>query len=157
MQRITITIEPELLDQLDAFMAQSGATNRSEALRDLVRLGLSGRQHGSPAADCLAVVSYALDPPLRDLARRVPQGRQDRHDRTLAALSVPVDHAAAVEVAVLRGSVAEVSAYANGLFLERGIRHGTLALIPVRVEDEVHSHADGAAHRHSHLRVQESF
>ncbi len=157
MQRITITIEAALLDQIDAFMAQSGATNRSEALRDLVRLGLAGRQSGTPDAACLAVVSYALDPTLRDLARRVPQGRQDRHDRTIAALSVPVDHAAAVEVAVLRGSVAEVSAYANGLFLERGIRHGTLALIPVRVEHEVHSHADGAVHRHSHLRVQESF
>jgi hypothetical protein len=88
---------------------------------------------------------------------RAGPGRQDRHDRTLAARSVPVDHTAAVKIAVLRGSVAEVSSYAHCLFLERGLWHGTLALVPVRVEHEVHSHAAGEAHRHRHLRVQESF
>jgi CopG family nickel-responsive transcriptional regulator len=157
MQRVTVTIEPELLRQLDAYMSRSGATNRSEALRDLVRQGLADKLPPHEHSECVGVISYALDPTVRDLARRVPQGRHQRHDRSVAAMSVPLDHTAAVEVAVMRGTVGDVSAYANGLFLERGIRHGQLSLIPVRTEVEFHEHGEGKPHSHTHSRVQESF
>lgn len=157
MQRVTVTIEPALLDELDSYMRLSGATNRSEAVRDLVRRGLSRDGVPSDNSECVGVISYALDPTVRDLGRRVPQSRHAHHDRAVAALSVPLDHAAAVEVSVMRGSVGAVSAYANSLFLERGIRHGQLSLIPVRTEVEFHGHGHGKPHSHSHLRVQESF
>lgn len=157
MQRVTVTIETALLDELDAYMKHSGATNRSEAVRDLVRRGLNRETAPSDNSECVGVISYALDPTVRDLGRRVPQSRHDQHDRAVAAMSVPLDHAAAVEVAVMRGSVGAVSAYAHSLFLERGIRHGQLSLIPVRTEVEFHDHGDGRPHHHSHLRVQEGF
>lgn len=155
MQRITITIEDALLEQLDAYMEQSGATNRSEALRDLLRRGL--QPPAAPEAECVGIVSYTLDPTLRDLGRRVPKSRQEHHDRTVSALSVPLDHDAVVEVAVMRGSVGTVSAYANGLFMERGVSHGQLALIPVQTEVAFHNHGQGQGHTHTHLRVRDSF
>ncbi len=157
MQRITITIESELLKQLDSFMNQSGATNRSEALRDLVRRGLTVESPGSKRSECVGIVSYTLDPTVRDLGRRVPQSRHERHDRAIAAMSVPLDHSVALEVAVMRGTVGDVTSYADSLFLERGIRHGQLSLIPVKTEVEYHEHGPGKAHSHSHLRVQEGF
>ncbi len=157
MQRVTVTIEPALLDQLDAHMRRSGATNRSEALRDLIRQGLATKLAPGEQAECVGVISYALDQSVRDLGRRVPQSRHQHHDRAVAAMSVPLDHAAAVEVVVMRGTVGEVSGYAESLFLERGIRHGQLSMIPVRTEVEFHEHGQGKPHRHSHLRVQESF
>lgn len=157
MQRITITIEPALLNELDTYMARSGATNRSEALRDLVRRGLVAESEHTPQAECVGVISYTLDPTVRELGRRVPQSRHEHHDCTIASMSVPLDHAAAVEVTVMRGEVEEVSTYANRLFLERGIRHGNLALIPVKTKVESHVHGEGEAHSHNHLRVQESF
>ncbi|WP_273691315.1 nickel-responsive transcriptional regulator NikR [Ketogulonicigenium vulgare] len=157
MHRVTITIETALLDELDAYMARSGASNRSEALRDLVRRGLAQQGAEVGEAQCVGVVSYTLDPSVRALGRRVPQSRQDRHDHTIAALSVPLDHDSAVEIAVMRGRVAQVSAYAEGLFLERGIRHGKLSLIPVQHDVETHTHEGGEPHEHSHLRVRDTF
>ena len=154
MQRVTITIEDDLLDALDAFMARSGASNRSEALRDLIRRGLA--EAAPETAECVGVVSYALDPTQRDLGRLVPESRQRHHDTAIAALSVPLDHHAAVEVAVMRGTVASVMAYANSLFLQRGVLHGQTALIPVRTEVEFHVHGE-RAHTHEHLRVQDRF
>jgi len=155
MQRVTITIDDDLLQALDGFMKRSGAGNRSEALRDLVRRGLAPE---APAgADCVAILSYALDPSLRELGRRVPISRQEHHDSTVAAMSVPLDHKTAVEIAVMSGKADKISDYANGLFMERGVRHGRLALIPVDRELEFHLHGSGSAHSHSHLRVKESF
>jgi CopG family nickel-responsive transcriptional regulator len=159
MQRVTISIEDGLLAELDAFMARSGATNRSEALRDLLRRGLAPAAPAS--AECLAVVTCTIDPTIRDLARRVPRTRHAHHDRTIAALSVPVDHATALDVSVMRGRVGDVDRFANALFLERGVQHGAVALIPVQTEIETHDHGDGAedgtAHRHAHLRVLDRF
>lgn len=162
MPRITISLETALLDELDAFMARSHATNRSEALRDLLRRALS--RDAPDDAECLAIVTCTLDPTMRDLARRVPRTRHAHHDRTVAALSVPVDHDAALDVSVMRGRVADVQRYANALFLERGVRHGTVALIPVQTEIETHDHGhgagttgDGPGHRHAHLRVLDRF
>ena len=155
MQRITISIEDDLLDELDAFMARSGATNRSEALRDLLRRGLARKASGN--AQCVGVLSYTVDLSMRDLGRRVPQSRHEHHHMAVAALSVPLDHTVAVEVAVMRGPVETVENYANGLFAERGVRHGALSLVPISEEEEVHQHGDGSSHSHMHLKVRDSF
>ena len=154
MQRVTLSIEDGLLEALDAFMARSGARNRSEAVREILRRGLAPEASGD--AECVGVLSYTLDPSVRDLGRRVPQSRQDRHDATVAALTAPLDHDASVEVAVMRGRVAEVRAYAESLFLERGVRHGRLSLIPVRSENAAHAHG-GGPRGHAHLHVLERF
>lgn len=155
MPRITVSIEDELLAELDAYMTRSEATNRSEAMRDLIRRALSRR--APEAAECIGVMSYALELSTRDLGRRVPQSRHDRHDKTVAALSVPVDHDAAVEVTVMRGAVGAVEDFANGLFSERGVRHGRLALIPVETRDDVHAHGRGTPRAHAHYKIREGF
>lgn len=154
MRRITITIDDALLARLDALMAASGAHNRSETLRDLVRRALAGQ--APHEAECLGVVSCVVDTARRDLARRLPRHRQAHHDSTIAALSVPLDHGAALEVVVAEGTVRRLDSFANALFLERGVRHGALALVPVERHVERHAHG-GDVHAHEHLRVRDSF
>lgn len=156
MQRITITIEDDLMAELDAYMESSGAFNRSEAIRDLVRRGLAGRAKTGDAL-CYGIISYALDNSVRNLARRVPQTRLDRHDQTVAALSVPVDHSNTVDVVVMHGPLKDVTSYADALFLERGVMHGQVSLIPLAEETTFHSHGPGTAHAHVHRKVQETF
>jgi CopG family transcriptional regulator, nickel-responsive regulator len=157
MQRITIALDDALVDELDAHLEATGGASRSEAIRDLVRRGLSTIPKNSENATCYGVISCAIDQSIRNLASRVPQSRLDHHDETVASLSVPVDHSSSIDVVVMRGPVADVTAYAEALFLERGVMHGALGLVPV-VEDTVtHVHHDGAPHVHTHLKVKSSF
>lgn len=156
MQRITITIEDDLLSELDAFMERSGAFNRSEAIRDLVRRGLAETGTTDDAL-CYGIISYALNHGVRNLASRVPQTRLDRHDQTVAALSVPVDHSSSVDVVVMHGPLNDVKSYAQALFLERGVMHGQVSLIPLVEETTFHSHGPGKAHMHVHRKIQETF
>lgn len=157
MQRITIAIDDDLAAELDAYMQASGATSRSEAIRDLVRRGLSARPGGPVQAECFGVVSCAIDQSVRNLASRVPQGRLDRHDQTVSALSVPLDHTTSIDVTVMRGRVGDITAYAEALFLERGVMHGALSLIPVAEDSSHHVHNQGPPHEHTHLRVKSGF
>lgn len=157
MQRTTIAIDDELAVALDRYMDGVGAVSRSEAIRDLVRRGLSARPEAPASAPCFGVISYTIDQSVRNLAARVPQGRLDRHDQAVACVSIPLDHTTSVDVTVMRGQVGKVSAYAEALFLERGVMHGTLNLIPVAEDSSEHMHDDGAAYSHTHLRVRSGF
>lgn len=157
MQRITITLDDALAAELDAHMAATSTTSRSEAIRDLIRRGLSTIPDGPSDANCFGVISCTIDQSVRNLATRVPQSRLDRHDETVASLSVPLDHSTSVDVAVMRGRVADVTAYAEALFLERGVMHGTLGLIPVDEDTTAHVHNEGPSHEHTHLKVRSSF
>lgn len=156
MQRITIAID-DLAAALDAHMGGTGAASRSEAIRDLMRRGLSARPDAPSDAPCFGIVSYAVDQSVRNLAVRVPQGRLDRHDQAVASLSVPLDHTTSIDVTVMRGPAGEVSAYAETLFLERGVIHGRLNLIPVAHDTQAHAHEEGGARSHTHLRVRSGF
>lgn len=156
MQRITITIEDDLLAELDAFMERSNASNRSEAVRDLVRRGLAAGAMTENVL-CFGIVSYALNHGVRNLAARVPQTRLDRHDQTVAALSVPVDHSTSVDVVVMQGHLNDLKTYADALFLERGVMHGQMSLIPMIEETALHSHDADTAHMHVHRKIQETF
>ena len=156
MQRTTITLDDDLAAELDRFQQDTGASNRSEAIRDLIRRGLAARPDAPADATCMGVISCAIDQSVRALAVRVPQSRLDRHNQNVAALSVPLDHSTSLEVAVMRGAVGDVCGFAEALFLERGVLHGSLALIPV-AEDEVHHTHKGEHRAHSHVKVQASF
>lgn len=156
MQRITIAIDDELAAALDAFMVGTGAGSRSEAIRDLVRRGLSARPEAPADAPCFGVVSCTIDQSVRNLAARVPQGRLDRHDQAIASLSVPLGHTTSIDVTVMRGLAGDVAAYAEALFLERGVMHGALSLIPVAQDTAAHAHP-GAGSDHTHVRVRSGF
>jgi CopG family nickel-responsive transcriptional regulator len=103
------------------------------------------------------VVTCAFDQSVRNLGSRVQQGRLERHDQTVAAMSVPLYHSTMIEVAVMQGPAAEVQTYEDALLIKRGVMHGTLALIPVVKETMFHAHGVGSAHTHVHLKVQEAF
>jgi CopG family nickel-responsive transcriptional regulator len=157
VQRTTITIDDDLASDLDAYMQTTGAVSRSEAIRDLVRRGLASGRTGPPDATCFAVISCAIDQSMRNLAARVPQSRLDHHDQTVSALSVPLDHKTSIDVTLMRGRVGDIASYAEALFVERGVMHGALSLIPV-VEDGVnHVHNQGSTHEHTHLRIKSGF
>jgi CopG family nickel-responsive transcriptional regulator len=58
----------------------------------------------------------------------------------------------------MRGPVGKVNEYAQALFLQRGVKHGSIALIPIEPGVHPHSHDDEtSAHGHAHIKVQESF
>ena len=136
MQRVTVTLDDDLMAEIDRFMADRGYSNRSEALRDLARAGLSHADEGVGAdRPCVAVLVYAYDPATRDLARRLVDLHQRRRDLGRGVLSTALGAEERLEAAFLEGSTAEVRRLAEAITTERGVRHGRLVVVPVP-EDE---------------------
>jgi CopG family nickel-responsive transcriptional regulator len=150
MQRITVTIDDDLLAGIDRLMATRGYASRSEALRDILRARLDREATASPASPCIATLSYVYDHETRALARRLIHAQHDRHDLAIASLHVHLDHDTCLEVAVLRGPTGEVTRPADMLTAQRGVRHAALHVVPVTVTEARHRHG-AAATAHTHL------
>ena len=144
MQRLTITIDDDLVAEVDEFIAQHNYANRSEAFRDLLRSGLEhagavsgGNRH------CIATLSYVYDHAARELPKRLTKDFHEHHDLAQATLHVHIDHDSCLEVTVLRGRGAEVRAFADQVIAERGVRHGHVVMMPVEPLPP-HGHAHGS-------------
>ena len=151
MQRITITIDDDLLAAVDGLMARRGYASRSETFRDILRGMLDRHGTDDPNTACIATLSYVFDHATRDLASRLTCAYHDHHDLSVASMHVHLDHQSCLEVSVLRGAVGAVTALADAAATQRGVRHAHLHLIPVQVSAADHEHGGRAAvHPHLH-------
>ena len=151
MERVTISMSDEFAAELAAFMASHNYENRSEAVRDLARLGLErARTDYSVTGACVGTLSYVFNHHTRELAKRLTDAHHQHHDLQVATMHVHLDHDSCLEVAVLRGKAAEVREFANTIIAERGVTHGQVNVVPVAIDAATHPHG-GLSHRHTHM------
>jgi CopG family nickel-responsive transcriptional regulator len=152
MQRVTITLDDDLMADLDRIIEARGYQNRSEAIRDLARSGLEqAAVEVAGSRNCVATLVYVYDHHARELPKRLTQGFHDHHDLSQATLHVHLDHESCLEVTVLKGRGAEVQAFANHVIAERGVRHGHVVYVPAPEDDgRRHNHNHNHEHDHAH-------
>jgi len=121
MQRITITLDDELMEELD-------------------QMGKSG--------SCVAALVYVYDHAARDLSRRLVENYHGHHDLSMATLHVHLDDDNCMEVTALRGTGAEVQHFADHIIAERGVRYGRLVMIPTDAGRKKDGSRKRTAHRH---------
>ena len=159
MQRVTVTLPDALCAELDRYIAARQYPNRSEAMRDLLRAAMRANTAPDAQGQAMGVLSYVYDHDTRDLSRRLMHHHHDHHALGLSTTHVHLDHDTCLEVALLRGAGPALTAYADSVLAERGVRHGHLFLIPVEAHDHVHPHGPHGddAHPHEHVHVKDSF
>jgi CopG family nickel-responsive transcriptional regulator len=157
MQRITVTLDDELVAALDHVIAVSGYQNRSEAIRDLTRAGIAQLQgQDNDRRSGVAALVYVYDHAERDLAKRLTRSSHEHHDLSVATMHVHLDHNSCLEVVVLKGAMRDVRHFAQHVVSERGVRHGQLVTVPVAFENQKHAHGGEPGRRHPHIHVQEA-
>ncbi len=144
MERFTISLDETLAAAFDSLIRDRGYANRSEAVRDMIRRELEARRiEKEEAPHCVASLSYVYDHHERRLAERLTDLQHHAHDVVVSSMHVHLDHDNCLETLFLRGHTDEVRGFAEKLSAERGVRHGTLNLIPVESE---------GPHHHTHSR-----
>lgn len=156
MERFTISIDEELARAFDALIAARGYSNRSEAVRDLLRDHIEASiRTEEKGGHCVANLSYVYNHHERDLAERLTQLQHGHHDLTVATMHAHLDHDNCLESVILKGPTPAVRAFADALIAERGVRHGKLNVVSVDVDRGAHSHGyapRGKASTHIHLK-----
>lgn len=151
MQRVTITIDDELMTELDRIIAARGYQNRSEAIRDLARAGIRDAAESlDRQRDCVAALVYVYDHAARQLSKRLADTFHDHHELSLASMHAHLDHDSCMEVTILRGKTEKVRKFAEHVIAERGVRHGRVVLVPTEALAKPHVPGPAAPHPHPH-------
>jgi len=136
MHRVTITLDDDLMEKLDAIIAARGYQNRSEAIRDLARIGIQQTSAEASGAHCVGAMVYTYDHAKRDLPRKLTESFHHHHELSRATMHVHLDHDQCLEVTILDGKASELQHFADHIFSERGVRYGRLVTIPAEPPEE---------------------
>ncbi|MBI3701346.1 MAG: nickel-responsive transcriptional regulator NikR [Afipia sp.] len=132
MERITITLDDDLLKEIDAMVGEHGYQNRSEVIRDLARGGLAQRSEeaGTKNSACVGALVYVYDHSARNLSQRLVDSAHHHHDIAVSTMHVHLDDDSCLEVTALKGSRDDIQHFADHVIAERGVRYGRTVIIP---------------------------
>lgn len=131
IQRIGVSLEDKLLLSFDKLIASQGYSNRSEAIRDLIRDQLSEQQLTKPKAKAVAAVFLVYDHHSKGLQNRLAQLQHSHFLKTISSMHIHIDPHNCLEVIVLRGRVGEIAKMAEKIVSLKGVKLSRVNLIAI--------------------------
>ena len=128
LTRIGVAIGSDLLARFDRFLTKQGYTNRSEALRDLMRDRLVSATVEDPEAPVVGTVTLIYDHHSRLLPDKLMDLQHDHHDLIISTTHAHLDHHTCLEVVVVKGPSKRVQKLADLLIGAKGVHHGRLVM-----------------------------
>lgn len=125
VSRFSVSIESDLLARFLKMAKRHGWTNRSEALRNVMREALV-REEWRGGEEIVGTITIVYDHHRRELTERLTEIQHDHHDAVLAATHIHLDHDNCLEMIGVRGTASVVQGIADALIGTRGVKHGTL-------------------------------
>lgn len=136
MERVTISINDDLLARFDTYVESKGYANRSEGIRDAIRALLSEEQVSANKDEkCVGCVVYVYNHRERSLSSRLVETQHAHGDIPAATLHLHLDHDHCLEATVVNGTVADVRKMADEMTSQVGVKHGHLHMIPLDRDD----------------------
>jgi CopG family nickel-responsive transcriptional regulator len=125
--RFGVSLEKELLDKFDRLIKEKKYSNRSEAIRDLIRENLVKREwvEGKEVAGAITLV---FDHHKRELVNILTDIQHDFYQIIISSQHIHLDHSNCLEIIVVRGKPTEVRELANKLKSNRGVKYGALSM-----------------------------
>ena len=125
--RFGISLENSLLKQFDRLITEQGYTNRSEAIRDLIRQELL-KKEWTENQEVAGAITYIYDHHQRDLLNKITDVQHDFHDVIKSTQHIHLDHNNCLEIVAVMGNTAIISKLSNTLKALKGVRHGSLSI-----------------------------
>ena len=124
VERIGISLEEKLLKRFDKLIRAKGYSNRSEAVRDLIREKLIEEEWSAPKGEAVATVLLVYAHETTDLSQRMMKLEHSEFHRVVASTHVHLDHENCLEILILRGPGREIKRLGERLISMRGVKHG---------------------------------
>jgi len=140
--RFGVSMEDSLLHEFDHMIERKGYTNRSEAVRDIVRDKLVEENVQLPKGKVYGALVYIYDHHKRELEKALSNLQHEYFESIIATSHVHVDYDSCLEVALLKGKVETLKAISEKILSFKGVKHGKLTLTTSLKE---HGHA---SHKH---------
>jgi CopG family nickel-responsive transcriptional regulator len=128
VSRLSISLPPTLLDQLDDMVEEKGYTNRSLAVADMIRAHLVEHRQKFGREEIAGTITLVYDHHKQHVQETLTDIQHDHHDLIISTLHVHLDHHNCLEVLIVRGKAARIKQIADELIAAKGVKHGKLTV-----------------------------
>ena len=126
--RFGVSIEPDLIKKFDKTIKREGYTNRSEAIRDLIRKNLIAEKNKNLNEEAIGTFTMVYDHHVGSLTDKLLDLQHNHTKEILVSTHVHIDHHNCLEVLVLKGKIGNIQKLADNIKALRGIKNGELVL-----------------------------
>jgi CopG family nickel-responsive transcriptional regulator len=134
IERVGVSLDKPLLAEFDELIGRQGYTNRSEAIRDLIRNRLSEDKLAEPSAAAVAGVFLVYDHHAANLTDKLLKLQHNHLLHVIASTHVHLDHHNCLEVIMLKGKVKDIEALANNIAALKGVKLSKVNLMAAGTE-----------------------
>lgn len=120
--RFGVSLEEDLLAQFDRLIKQRKYTNRSEALRDMIREELV-KKEWTENKEVTGAITLVYDHHTRELVTKVLDVQHDYHSCILSSQHIHMDHHNCFEIVVTRGKAKEIEELFQKLKSIKSVKH----------------------------------
>jgi CopG family nickel-responsive transcriptional regulator len=120
-------LEKALLANFDNLIKRRKYTNRSEAIRDLIRQELLKKELEEDR-EVAGAITFIYDHHQRDLLNKIIDVQHDHQDIIQSSQHIHLDHHNCLEIVAVKGNYGKVSKLADTLKALKGVKHGSLSM-----------------------------
>lgn len=125
--RIGISIEPELLAKFDELIEKRQYTNRSEAVRDIIRKDMVAEEWEKGIGTVVGSLTMTYDHSASGVLDKIADIQHAGHGLIHSSTVVRLDERMCIEALVVQGSPFEVKELADKLQAIKGVAHVEIA------------------------------
>ena len=127
IKRFGVSIEKSLIEKFDAYINSKNYTNRSEALRDLIRKELVEEQWLKSDKNAAGAIVLVYDHHRRELVDNLLNIQHDYHKIIVSSQHIHLDHRICLEIIVVKGKINEICNLESKLKSIKGVKHVSLS------------------------------
>ncbi len=129
IERIGVSLEKELLAAFDKAISAKSYKNRSEAIRDLIRLNLSQIKLEHKKTSAIGAIFLIYDHHTAHISNVFKKLRHGKPIRTVSSIHVYIDHHNCLEILIIRGMASDINKLGEKMISLRGVKHGYINLV----------------------------
>lgn len=126
--RFGVSIEENLLAEFDQHIQNRAYTNRSEAIRDLIRRELSERECEQSDCHALGTITLIYDHHVQELPRALMEIQHQFCGKIISTMHVHLNEHACLEVLAVEGIPHELQQIADKMISMKGVKQGKLVM-----------------------------
>jgi CopG family nickel-responsive transcriptional regulator len=125
--RFGVSLEEALLYNFDSLIKKRKYTNRSEAIRDLIRQELL-KKDLEEDREVAGAITFIYDHHQRDLLNKIIDVQHDHQYIIQSSQHIHLDHHNCLEIVAVKGNSGKVKKLADTLKALKGVKHGSLSV-----------------------------
>lgn len=125
--RFGVSLEQKLLERFDRLIRKKNYTNRSEALRDLIRQELV-KKEWDEGGEVAGAITFVYDHHKRELLNKITDIQHDSQKVIISTQHIHLDHDNCLEIVAVRGRSKDVQKLTDLIKAVKGVKHCALSI-----------------------------